>query len=68
MAVDFTGAEVTISYDPEVCTHSGNCVKGLPGVFNVDREPWIDPDGGSIEEIRTAIRNCPSGALTMAQV
>ena len=65
MALDYAGAKVAISYDPDVCTHSGNCVKGLPGVFNVDREPWIDPDGGSVEEIKAAIRNCPSGALTM---
>jgi uncharacterized Fe-S cluster protein YjdI len=65
MALDYRGTTVSISYDPEVCSHSGNCVKGLPGVFDVNRDPWVDPDGGTVEEVKSAIRNCPSGALTM---
>ena len=65
MAQEYRGAKVAISYDPDVCTHSGNCVKGLPAVFDVNQNPWINPDNASIEEVKSAIRNCPSGALTM---
>jgi uncharacterized Fe-S cluster protein YjdI len=64
---EYAGQTVTIAYDADVCTHAGNCVKGLPTVFNVDKDPWIQPDQASIDEIKNAIRNCPSGALTMRQ-
>jgi uncharacterized Fe-S cluster protein YjdI len=68
MALEYTGAKVSISYDPDVCTHSGNCVKGLPAVFDVDKNPWVDPDAASADEVKAAIRNCPSGALTMKEL
>jgi uncharacterized Fe-S cluster protein YjdI len=68
MALEYTGAKVMIGYDPDVCTHSGNCVNGLPAVFDVDKDPWINPDAASVEEIKGAIRNCPSGALTMKEL
>jgi uncharacterized Fe-S cluster protein YjdI len=64
---EYAGTNVTIAYDAEVCTHSGNCVKGLPSVFNVNADPWVQPDQASIDEVKNAIRNCPSGALTMRQ-
>ena len=67
MAPEYVGKTVTIGYNPEVCTHSGNCIKGLPSVFDVNSDPWVQPDQGSIDEIKNAIRNCPSGALTMRQ-
>ena len=68
MASEYTGAKIAISYDGDVCTHSGNCVKGLPAVFDGEKNPWINPDGASIDEVKNAIRNCPSGALTMKQL
>jgi hypothetical protein len=30
----------------------------------VSREPWIDPEGASVDEIVKVIENCPSGALS----
>jgi uncharacterized Fe-S cluster protein YjdI len=68
MGEEYRGAKAAIGYDPEVCTHSGNCVSGLPAVFDVDKNPWINPDGATIEDIKAAVRNCPSGALTMRQI
>ncbi len=65
MALEYTGAKVMIGYDPDVCTHSGNCVKGLPAVFDGEKNPWVNPDAAPIDEVKNAIRNCPSGALTM---
>jgi uncharacterized Fe-S cluster protein YjdI len=67
MALEYVGKNVTIGYDPQVCTHAGKCVAGLPSVFNAANDPWVDPDQGSIDEIKNAVRNCPSGALTMRQ-
>ncbi|HEX3613829.1 MAG TPA: (4Fe-4S)-binding protein [Sporichthyaceae bacterium] len=37
-------------------------------MFDVEKNPWVDPDAASIDEVKNAIRNCPSGALTMKQL
>jgi uncharacterized Fe-S cluster protein YjdI len=57
-------AHIIVHYDPAVCTHAGRCVQSLPSVFNVSRNPWIDANGASPEEIVAAVARCPSGALT----
>jgi uncharacterized Fe-S cluster protein YjdI len=59
----FVGKDVIVSFDPEVCQHSGNCTKGLVAVFDASRHPWIDPDGASAEEVIAQVARCPSGAL-----
>ncbi|MGH9918562.1 MAG: (4Fe-4S)-binding protein [Nitrososphaerales archaeon] len=59
----YIGKNVTVSFDPEVCEHSGNCVGGLPGVFDTERKPWIEPDSASADEVVAQVRRCPSGAL-----
>ena len=58
-----TNGSITITYDSEVCTHAARCVKGLPGVFDAKRKPWIDPDGAPPAEIEAQVARCPSGAL-----
>jgi len=63
----YQGAEITISYDEKLCIHAGNCVKTLPGVFDVTRQPWIDPDRATAQEISEAVVKCPSGALKMTR-
>ncbi|MHB8680478.1 MAG: (4Fe-4S)-binding protein [Acidimicrobiales bacterium] len=59
----YVGRDVTISFDPDVCQHSGNCARGLAAVFDTQRRPWIDPDGASAEEVVAQVGKCPSGAL-----
>ncbi len=54
---------ITVTFDPEVCIHSGNCVRGLPMVFDVKRKRWIQPEHATPEEVASQIRKCPSGAL-----
>jgi uncharacterized Fe-S cluster protein YjdI len=63
----YSGGDVTISFDPEVCEHSGNCVSGLPAVFDTERKPWIDPDGAGAEETIEQVGRCPSGALRIEE-
>jgi uncharacterized Fe-S cluster protein YjdI len=59
----YVGRQVTVSFDPDLCQHVGNCLRGLPAVFDVDRRPWIDADGASAEDVVTQVARCPSGAL-----
>ena len=63
MRKTYRGKEVDVSFDPEVCVHSGNCVRGLPAVFDTKRRPWIEPDGASADEVVAQVGSCPSGAL-----
>jgi uncharacterized Fe-S cluster protein YjdI len=59
----YPGADVTVSFDPEVCQHSGECVRGLPAVFEAGRSPWILPDAAAADDVITQVGRCPSGAL-----
>jgi uncharacterized Fe-S cluster protein YjdI len=60
----YTNGEVTVTWKPDKCTHSAKCISGLPGVFDVDRNPWIDMKGATTDEIVTQVAMCPSGALS----
>ena len=56
-------AEITVTFEPELCTHSGVCVRGLPAVFDVRRRRWVMPELGIAAEIAAQVARCPSGAL-----
>ena len=46
-----------------MCIHSGNCVRGLPLVFDVKRKHWVRPELATAAEVAAQIGRCPSGAL-----
>jgi uncharacterized Fe-S cluster protein YjdI len=55
--------EITVTFDPNICTHSAICVRGLPAVFDVRRRDWVRPYAAPAEEVAAQVRRCPSGAL-----
>jgi uncharacterized Fe-S cluster protein YjdI len=55
--------EITVSFDPNLCIHSGNCVRGLPEVFDVRRKRWVRPELASPDAVAAQVAHCPSGAL-----
>ena len=55
--------EITVTFEPALCTHSARCVRGLPLVFDVRRRRWIAPEAASPEEVHAQVAKCPSGAL-----
>lgn len=59
----YIGEDIVVIFHPTRCTHSANCVKGLPEVFNVKKKPWVHADGDTAENIAAQIHKCPSGAL-----
>ena len=63
MPKTYKGTHAAISYDETVCIHAGECVRGLPSVFSLERKPWIQPGDISYEEAAKVIARCPSGAL-----
>lgn len=68
--IDYTGTAdgvaVTIGYTPVICTHAAECQKRASSVFNPKQDPWIQPEGGSLEAMLDAIASCPSGALRLS--
>ena len=55
---------IVVGYDPKICIHAGECVRGLPSVFNVSEKPWIDVNGAAANAIAEQVKQCPSGALS----
>ncbi len=62
----YVGAEITLHDNRSICAHAGRCTEGLPRVFRMKEEPWIDPDGAKPEEIVAVVSQCPSGALSLS--
>ena len=63
-AKNYSNGEVTIVWNPDICIHSGICVRGLPNVFQPKDKPWIKIDQASTEELVSQVKKCPSGALS----
>ena len=62
--VNHVGKKITIHDNRGICAHAGHCTDNLASVFKSNEEPWIDPDGATVEEIIDTIKKCPSGALS----
>jgi uncharacterized Fe-S cluster protein YjdI/CDGSH-type Zn-finger protein len=63
MRTVYRGKEVEVSFDLDICIHVGECLRGQPKVFDLNRRPWILPDMAPAEEVAEVVRRCPSGAL-----
>jgi uncharacterized Fe-S cluster protein YjdI len=59
----YENADIVVTFDPNVCKHTGVCVRGLPMVFDVKRKRWIQLEHASADEIAAQVERCPSGAL-----
>lgn len=61
---EYTNGEITIIWNPELCIHSGVCVRTLPQVYNPKERPWVKPENATTEQLKAQISQCPSGALS----
>lgn len=55
--------EILVFWNPNLCQHAQECVKGNSDVFDVTRRPWVDVNAAASIEIAEIIDRCPSGAL-----
>jgi len=62
----YPGEQVTIFDNRGICQHSGLCSDRVPTAFRTDKEPFVAPSGGRLDELVRAVRDCPSGALSLA--
>ncbi len=61
---EYTNGELTIVWQPKLCIHAAECVKGLPDVFKPGEKPWINIEAASTEKLVKHVKQCPSGALS----
>lgn len=59
----FENDEIVVTFDPNVCRHTGVCVRGQPLVFNIKERRWIQLEHASASDIAAQVARCPSGAL-----
>jgi CDGSH-type Zn-finger protein/truncated hemoglobin YjbI len=62
----YSGEQVTILDNRGICQHSGFCTDRIATAFRTDKEPFVAPSGGRMDELIRAVRDCPSGALSYA--
>jgi len=62
---EYTNGEITVVWQADLCTHSGNCVRNLGQVFKPGDKPWIKIANASTDEIAATVAKCPSGALSV---
>lgn len=63
----YEGAGVTVFYNRLLCSHAGECVRRAANIFDPKQRPWIQPDNGSVNEVREVVEACPSGALRWSE-
>jgi len=59
----YHGTDIEVSFDLDICIHIGECLRGDPRVFQLERRPWVMPDMAGADEVAEVVRRCPSGAL-----
>ena len=60
----YKNKDITVLWQPSICVHSAICFKGLPGVFDPRRRPWIEMDKATTDAIIEQVKKCPSAALS----
>jgi len=60
----YEGKEITVNDNRTICCHAGECVSGLNSVFDINTNPWINPDKATVDEVKEVVGRCPSGALS----
>ena len=54
---------IEVHWEPRLCIHVKNCVRGLPGVFDPAARPWVEVDAADAGAIAATVLTCPPGAL-----
>ena len=61
---NYAGKDIIVHDNRGVCAHDGSCTTYCPGVFDVEKRPWINPDRARVKEVIETVERCPSGALS----
>ena len=59
----YANEAIEVQWEPKLCIHIRNCVRGLPQVFDPDARPWVAVDAADADRIAETVLTCPTGAL-----
>jgi uncharacterized Fe-S cluster protein YjdI len=59
----YTNGEIEVSWEPDLCIHSAECVKGSIKAFDPRRRPWIELQHETTGRLLEIVERCPSAAL-----
>ena len=59
----YANEAIEVQWEPRLCIHTQNCVRGLGEVFDPQARPWVRIDAADAERIATTVLTCPTGAL-----
>jgi CDGSH-type Zn-finger protein/uncharacterized Fe-S cluster protein YjdI len=59
----YANEAIEVRWEPRLCIHTQNCVRGLPEVFDSKARPWVRLDGADAARVADAVLTCPTGAL-----
>ncbi|WP_211241712.1 (4Fe-4S)-binding protein [Patulibacter minatonensis] len=57
------GDQGAVVWEAARCRHAGECVRGLPEVFDTGKRPWIQPEHAPASDVERVVGLCPSLAL-----
>jgi uncharacterized Fe-S cluster protein YjdI len=60
----YENGRIRVIWCPELCAHSGVCVRGRPALFRPRDRPWLDVRGAESERIAARVDQWPQGALS----
>ena len=63
----YKAPEITVTFDPTKCRHTGKCVRGLPAVFDIRRKRWVAAEAAPADDVAAQVERCPTGALQYAR-
>ncbi len=63
--IAYEGAEVTVTFNPRICSHATECARLAGHIFDETERPWVQPDNGTRAEVEAVVSACPSGALAL---
>jgi len=63
--ITYEGAEISITYNPRLCSHAAECGRIAGHIFDTSKDPWAQLDNGTVDEVRAVVTACPSGAFAL---
>ena len=59
----YRGDGVEVTWEPALCIHAAECLRGAPGVFDARARPWVRLAGADPGHVAEVVTRCPTGAL-----
>ena len=55
VARECANEQISVSWEPEYCIHTANCLNAEPDVFDAMRRPWIKVDAATADRVAAGI-------------